>query len=177
MQVEVEKRVDLKGIDVYYLGLLFDFAENEEKTFETLKRFLAQYPPETKGDAIQAARTYVIIIAAKQKQFAEAVQTFEAWQKGEPLVESQRPAIEKSLAVSFYKDGKYEEAIKYAQSGFDNLKALEAKALAERRSKMEVYGNLVEISAELRQSFARSKQREFGVVRSSMLQELAKFIY
>jgi len=144
---EIQARADLKGVDVYYLGLLYEFAENEAKILETMKRFLAQYPPETKGDAIQSARTYIIIVAAKQKQFAEAEQVFQAWLKGEPFVKNQRPAIEKSLAVSFYKDGKYEEAIKYAQSGFDNLKALEAKTLAERRSKMEVYANLVEILA------------------------------
>lgn len=144
---EVESRPDLKGVDVYYLALLFDLGDNETKTFEIMKRFLAQYPPDTQGDAIQSARTYVIIIAAKQRQFAEAEQTFQAWLKGEPMVKNQRPVIEKSLATSFYKDGKYEEAIKYAQSGFDNLKALEAKTLTERRSKMETYGNLVEILA------------------------------
>lgn len=144
---EIEARADLKGVDVYYLGALYDFAGNENKTFDAMKRFLAQYPPETKSAAIQSARTFVVIIAAKQKQFAEAEQAFQAWLKGEPLDQSQRPTIEKSLAVSFYKDGKYDEAIKYAQSGFDNLKALEAKTLAERRSKMEVYGDLVEILA------------------------------
>lgn len=144
---EVAARTDLKGIDVYYLGALFDFAGNEAKTLETMKRFLAQYPPDMKGDAIQSARTYVVVISAKQKQFAEAEQTFQAWLKGTPVFANQRPALEKSLAVSLYKDGKYEEAVKYAQSGFDNLKAVQAKTLAERRAKMELYANLVEVLA------------------------------
>ena len=144
---EVAARTDLKGVDLYYLGSLYDFAGNEPKILETMKRFLAQYPPEMKGDAIQSARTYIIILSAKQKQFADAEQTLQLWLKGEPLVRSQLPALEKSLAVSYYKDGKYEEAVKYAQSGFTNLKALEAKTLAERRAKMDLYANLVEILA------------------------------
>lgn len=144
---ETSARADLKGIDVYYLGLLYDQADNDQKTLETMKRFLAQYAPETKGDAIQSARGYIVVLSAKTKQFAEAEQTFAAWLKGEPAMPQQRPAIEQSLAVSFYKDGKYDEAVRYGQTAFDNLKALEAKTLAERRAKMDLYGNLVEVLA------------------------------
>jgi thiol-disulfide isomerase/thioredoxin len=127
--------------------LLYENAENEQKLLETMKRFLAQYAPETKGDAIQSARSYIIILSAKNKQFDEAEQTFQTWLKGEPAMPKQRPAIEQSLAVSFYKDGKYDEAVRYGQTAFENLKALEAKTLAERRAKMDLYGNLVEILA------------------------------
>ena len=144
---ELAARADLKETDFYYLGSLYDLAGSEPKTFEAMKRFLAAYPPETEGDALQSARTFVIILAAKQKQFAEAEQTFQAWLKAKPFVPSKRPAVERSLAVSFYKDGKYDEAIKYGQSAFDGLKALEAKTLAERRAKMDLYGGLVEILA------------------------------
>jgi thiol-disulfide isomerase/thioredoxin len=144
---EAAARPDLKKADFYYLGSLYDLAGNEAKTLETMKRFLAECPPETKGDAIQSARSYVIILSAKQKQFAEAEQTFQTWLKGEPQLPNQRPGIERSLAVSFYKDGKYDEAVKYGQSAFDNLKTLEAKTLAERRAKMDLYGSLVEILA------------------------------
>jgi len=144
---EVLVRPDLKGIDVYYLGMLYLFADNDGKTLETMKRFLAQYPSDIKGDAIQAARSYIIVFAARQKQFAEAEQTFQAWLKGEPFVENQRPALEQILAVAYFKDGKYDEAVKYGQSAFSLLKKLDTQTLAERRSKMELYGNLVEVLA------------------------------
>lgn len=154
---ELAVRTNLEGINLYYLGGLYDFAGNEAKTLETMKRFLAQYPADMKGDAIQSARTYVIVISAKQKQFADAEQAFQAWLKGAPVLANQRPALEKSLAVSLYKDGKYEEAVKYAQSGFDNLKALQAKTLTERRAKMELYANLVEVLAL---SFRKTKNTD-----------------
>jgi thiol-disulfide isomerase/thioredoxin len=144
---ELAARADLKGTDFYYLGSLYNLTENDAKALEAMKKFLAAYPPETVGDAIQSARSYVVVLAAKQKQFADAEQTFQTWLKGEPQMPKQRPAIEQSLAISFYKDGKYDEAIKYGQSAFDNLKALEAATLAERRAKMDLYGNLVEILA------------------------------
>ena len=160
---EVAARNDLKGVDFYYLGSLYSLAENDVKTIEAMKRFLAAYPPETKSDAIQSARSYIVVLAAKQKQFTDAEQTFQAWLKGEPKIPNQRPAIEYSLAVSFYKDGKHDEAIKYGQSAFDNLKALEAKTLAERRAKMDLYGNLVEILA-LSYRKAKNTDQALGVL-------------
>jgi thiol-disulfide isomerase/thioredoxin len=147
LAAEVAARPDLKGVDVYYLAMLYETAENDDKTIETMRRFLAQYPSEAKGDAIQSARSYITILAAKQKQFAEAEQTFAAFLKGEPAMPKQRPGIEQSLAVSYYKDGKYEEAIRYGESAFERLKALEAKALTERRAKTDLYGNVVEVLA------------------------------
>lgn len=144
---EIEMRQDLKQIDLYYLGSLYNIAENEKKTLEIMKKFLSQYPPETKGDAIQSARSFVVVYSARQKSFDEAEKTLQDWMKGQPYYADQLPALEYSLAVSFYKDGKSEQAVKYAQSAFDHLKAIEAKNLYERRAKMELYGNLVEALA------------------------------
>lgn len=144
---EIAARPDLKGVEVYYLGMLYTIAENDDKTLETMKRFLAQYPPETKGDAIQAARVYAIVAAGRKKLLAEADQTYQAWLKGEPFVENERPVLEQILAVAYFKDGKYDEAVKYGQSAFNLLKKLEAKSLAERRAKMDLYANLVEVLA------------------------------
>lgn len=143
---ELASRSNNSGVDFYYLGMLYYMAGNDPKAVETLKRFLSSYPVETNGEAIQSARSYVIVLSARQKQFADAEQTYEAWLKGKPRV-SERPAIEKSLAVSLYKDGRYDEAIKYGESAFSILKTTAAPTLAERRAKMELYSDLVEILA------------------------------
>lgn len=144
---ELETRQDLKQADFYYLGSLHNIAGNEKKTLETMKKFLAQYPAETKGDAIQSARSFVVVYSARQKLFDDAEKTLQDWIKGSPAYPDQLPVLEQSLAVSFYKDGKSEQAVRYAQSAFEHLKAVEAKTLAERRAKMELYGNLVEVLA------------------------------
>lgn len=144
---ELSARTDLQGIDVYYLGIIFNYADSDDKVLETMKRFLAQYAADMKGDAIQSARTFVISNAARTKQYAFAEQTFQEWLKSEPFEPNQRPTIENILATYYFKDGKYDEAIRHAQSAFATLKAMEAKTLAERRAKMQVYGNIVEVLA------------------------------
>ena len=142
---EVAARQNLESRDFYYLGLLYYTAENEVKTLETMKNFLAQYPPETKGDMIQSARSYCIILSGRKKQMAEAEKFYGDWLKGEPLIKSQQPSMEDNLAFGFFKDGQYEKAIKYGQEAFDLLKTTEAKTPKDKRDKEQVYMNLVEV--------------------------------
>lgn len=84
---------------------------------------------------------------AKKKLIPEAEQTFQAWLKDEPENSKERPILEQILAVAYFKDGKYDEAVKYGQSAFSLVKKVEAKNLAERRAKMDLYANLVEVLA------------------------------
>mgnify|MGYP001191847561 CR=1 FL=1 len=118
---EAAARTDLEGKDFYYLGLLYFTAENDVKTLETMKKFLAQYPPDQKGDMIQSARGYGVILHARKKQMAEAEQFYLAWTKGEPFFIKQQPSMENILSVGFFKTGEYEKAIKYGQEAFDLL--------------------------------------------------------
>ena len=142
---EVAARQNLESRDFYYLGLLYYTAENEVKTLETMKNFLAQYPPETTGDMIQSARSYCIILSGRKKQMAEAEKFYGDWIKGEPLIKAQQPSMEDNLAFGFFKDGQYEKAIKYGQEAFDLLKTIEAKTPKDKRDKEQVYMNLVEV--------------------------------
>ena len=144
---EAAARPDLKETDLYYLGELFVIAENDTKALETMKKFLAQYPPDTKGNVIQAARSYIVILSARKKLLPEAEQTYQAWVKGEPLNKTQQPLIEQHLAIAFFKEKQYEQAIKYARQAFDLLKTLEAKTFREKRDKEQLYMKLVEVLA------------------------------
>lgn len=144
---EAAARPDLKGVDFYYLGELFVTAEDDTKALEAMKKFLAQYPPETKGDAIQSARSYILMLSARKKLLPEAEQAFQAWLKGEPFLKNQQPALEQVLAAAYFRDKQYEQAIKYAQHAFDLLKTTESKTFAEKRSKERLYMNLVEVLA------------------------------
>lgn len=144
---EISSRSGLKDMELYFLGMLYSTSENDEKTLETLKQFLAQYPPDIKGDAIQSARSFITVILSKNKQMAEAEQFYTAWLKGEPFNKTQQPTMETVLAVGFYKDGQYEQAIKFGQQAFELLKTLEAKTPKDKREKEQVYLNLVEVLA------------------------------
>jgi len=144
---ETAARSDLSKTDFYYLGLLYVAAEDDVKSLETMKKFLAQYPPETKGDMIQSARSYGTVLATRRKQMAEAEQFYLAWLKGEPFIKTQQPMLENIVAVGFFKDGQYEQAIKYGQEAFDLLKTFDAKTPRDKRDKEQVYMNLVEVLA------------------------------
>ncbi len=142
---EAAARPDLKGVDLYYLGELFVIAEDDTKALDAMKKFLAQYPPETKGDAIQSARSYIMILSARKKLLPEADQAYQEWLKGEPSLKNQQPALEQVLAAAYFRDKQYDKAIKYAQHAFDLLKTTESKSIAEKRSKEKLYMNLVEV--------------------------------
>src|SRR2546423_15167700 len=47
-------RSELKGEDLYYLGMLYALAENEDASLDTMKRFLAENPQQ--DDLAQTAR-------------------------------------------------------------------------------------------------------------------------
>ncbi len=144
---EAAARPNLKELELYYLGELFLIAENDKQALDAMKKFLAQYPPDVKGDAIQAARSYIVVLSARKKLLAEAEQTFQAWLKGEPLLKNQQPALEQVLAVAFFREKQYEQAIKYAQEAFGLLKTLEAKTFRDKRDKEQIYMHLVEVLA------------------------------
>ena len=144
---EAAARADLAKTDFYYLGLLYVTAEDNVRGLDTLKKFLAQYPAETKGDMIQAARSYAAVLATRRKQMAEAEIFYQAWLKGEPFVKGQQAMLESILAAGFFKDGQYDQALKYGQEAFDLLKTLEAKNPREKSNKEQVYMNLVEVLA------------------------------
>lgn len=144
---EAAARPKLSDLEMYYLGELFMIAEEDAKALEAMKKFLAQYPPDIKGDAIQSARSYVILLSVRRKALTEAEETFQAWLKGEPLMKNQQPGLEQILAVGFFRDKQYEKAVGYARHAFDMLKTLPAKTLAEKRGRETIYMNLVEVLA------------------------------
>lgn len=140
-------QTDLKEIDFYYLGELYTIAESDVKAMEAFKTYLAQYPPDVKGNVIQSARSYLIVLLVRKKQMTEAEQIYQAWLKGEPLYKNQQPALEQILAVGFFREKQYEQALKYGEHAFEMLKSVETKSFAEKRSKETLYMNLVEVLA------------------------------
>ena len=140
-------RPDLNGGDLYYLGMLYAAAEEEEKALDALDRYLAQFPPDTKGSMIQSARSYIVIYSTRRKLFDKAETAYQAWLAGSPLERNNQPVLEQMLAIALFKDGQYDKAIKYAQEAFDLLKSLKATTLPEKRARERVYENLVEVLA------------------------------
>jgi thiol-disulfide isomerase/thioredoxin len=154
---EVAARPNLAKTDFYYLGRLQGVAGKETELLESMKRFLAEFPPDAKGDMIQSARSFVIVQSAKRKMMPDAEQAFVLWQKGEPKVASQQPVLQDHLALGYFKAGEYDAAVKHAQAAFDLLKNYKAKTPREKRDREQIYMNLVEVLA---MSYRKSKNAD-----------------
>ena len=154
---EVAARKDLAKTDFYYLGRLYAAAGNDVKLLESMNRFLAEFPPETKGDMIQSARMISLAQYSRKKLMTEAEAMFNQWKNGSPMVTSHQPTLQAHLATGYYKAGQYDAAVKHAQEAFDLLKTIKAKTVAEKRSREELYMNLIEILA---MSYRKSKNSD-----------------
>lgn len=144
---EVAGRDNLNQNDFYYLGRLYSVAENDQKTLDAMKRFLAQSPPGNKGDMVQSALGFVIVLSSRTKQMTVAEEAFAQWLDGEPVMKTQQPALQDYIATGYLKAGQYDQAIRHAQTAFDLLKTLPAKSLLEKRDRELVYMNLIEVLA------------------------------
>jgi thiol-disulfide isomerase/thioredoxin len=183
---EVSLRADLKETDFYYLALLYLAAEENLKTIESMKKFIAQYPPDAQGDLLQSARSYVVIFSTRRRQMAEAERFYGLWLKGTPVVKTQQPMLEQILAVGFFKDGQYGQAIKYGQNAFDLLKTSETGTFREKREKEQIYMNLVEVLALSYQKdknsekalniLAEARARSFTLPSASLYRKVMNFV-
>lgn len=183
---EAAARTDLKKTDFYWLGLLYVAAENNEKGLDAMKKFLAEFSPDTKGDMIQSARSYGVILATRRKQLAEAEQFYQAWLKGDPLLKTQQPSLGSILAVGFFKDGQYEQAVKYGQEAFDLLKTFEQKTPRDKRDAEQVYMNLVEVLAlsykknknsdKSLEILAEARARSFTIPSANLYRKVMEFV-
>lgn len=157
LAAEAASRPNLEKTDLYYLGLLYLAAEKDALHLDAMQKFLAQYPPETQGNMMQSARAYAMLGLVKKKQLSDAEQMFQAWMKGSPAEPNTRPGLQDNLAYGFFKDGQYEKAVSHGQEAFDALKTLSAKSLKEKRSREQIYMNLVEVLA---MSYRKSKNSD-----------------
>ena len=155
--LEVAARKNLEKTDFYYLGRLYGAARDEVKQLDSMNRFLAQYPPETKGDMIQSARAIIVVHSAQKKLMAEAEAAFNLWRNGSPMNKAHQPALQDYLALGYYKAGQYDLAVKHAQEAFDLLKNYSAKTLNDKRDREQVYMNLTEVLA---MSYRKSKNSD-----------------
>jgi thiol-disulfide isomerase/thioredoxin len=151
---------DLTYEDAYYAGLLYDIAGIDAKTLEAFQKFMTLMPANATGDALQDARSRLVVLYSRKKQFTEMEKHYQDWIKGIPSLPKQRPHLENVIAVAYFKDGKYLESIKYGESAFNLLKTLEARNLQERNIKTEIYADLVEV---LSLAYKKTKRNEDAI--------------
>ena len=157
---ELGARAGFAKTDFYYLGWLHSTAGEDAKTVDAMKRFLAEFPADTKGDMIQSGRAILMVAAVRRKLMPDAESAFQLWKVGYPILKTQQPALQDHLAVGYYKAGDYVAAAKHAQEAFDLLKEFPAKTLRDKRDREQIYMNLTEVLA---MSYKKQKNPEMAL--------------
>jgi thiol-disulfide isomerase/thioredoxin len=144
---ELAARSGLSPDDVFYLGLLYEEAENEKSAMEAFQKYIALSSPETKNAALQSARQRVIIYASNNRQLETMEKTFAEWIQGQPLTDENLATVSNYMALAYYKAKNYEQAVKYGKDALRLTEKLPEKDWRQRKNKEKLYGNLVEILA------------------------------
>ena len=146
-------RAELKGKDLYYLGMLYALAENEDAALETMKRFLAENPES--DEMAQTARAIVAVSYAGKRLFDEAEKAFTDYLSHKPLTAKNRALFEKVMAYSYRMAGKLERAAAHGEEGFKAAKLLLVDAGTDSTVEDKVFAagdELATIYTEMKQS-------------------------
>ena len=118
----VATRSNLAGEDVYYLGMLNWLAENTENAAESFQKFLALENPA--ADKAQTARSIVVVVAARERDFAEAEKLLKNYLTNNPIKMSERAKMESELAENYRAEKDLALAAKHAEEAFRATKAI-----------------------------------------------------
>jgi thiol-disulfide isomerase/thioredoxin len=130
-------RPGLAGLDLFYLGALYNLAGKKKETLEAMRRFLADGA--ATGSQAQVARHLVAVYAAQNKLFEEAEAARAAYQAHEPKSTGQLLQNEYELGVAYLKDKQHDRAVERASEAFRLAKSLRAKDLPQARREAAIF--------------------------------------
>jgi thiol-disulfide isomerase/thioredoxin len=156
-------RAGLAGLDLFYLGALYNLAGKKKETLDAMRRFLADGAAETAGPQAQAARNLVVVYAAQNRLFEEAEAARAAYLAHEPKNTAQLLQNEYELGVAYLKARQHERAAERASEAFRLAKALRARDLPQVRREEFVFA-AAETLAEAYSALKRKEEAVAAVV-------------
>ncbi|HEX8652068.1 MAG TPA: TlpA disulfide reductase family protein [Pyrinomonadaceae bacterium] len=121
---QLSARRNLSGTDFYYLGMLYNLADNLDGALSALKRFLSADQTGVPVHLAQAARYIVIQLAAKKGALEEAESTLADYLRNEPQKANERVTVEKVLASAYQKNKQWTPATAHAEAAFKATKLI-----------------------------------------------------
>jgi thiol-disulfide isomerase/thioredoxin len=120
---QLAMRPALSGEDFYYLGMLYNLSENQERAIETLNRFLKEKA--IKNERAQTARYIITLNAAKSNLMEESEGALADYIAHEPRKPSEHVNMEFTLAKAYRKNKQFDRAIQHAEQAFKLSKTIE----------------------------------------------------
>lgn len=130
-------RPGLAGLDIFYLGALYNLAGKKHETLAAMRRFLAEGAQG--GPHAQSARNLVAVYAAQSKLFEEAEAARAAYLAHEPKGTPQLLQNELELGIAYLKAKQHERAVERASEAFRLAKSLGARDLPQARREEAVF--------------------------------------
>jgi tetratricopeptide (TPR) repeat protein len=143
--------------DLYYLGLLYNYAERRDDALAALRRFLSAKDAPRAGAGVQLARSFVAIYAAQLKQFDEAERVRADFLASDPKTPYKVYQIELDMGAAYAKAKQYERAIERLLEAFRlarEFKPQDVPAGAHRETLLLNAGDA------LAEAYAGAKQQE-----------------
>jgi len=156
-----------EGQDVYYLGLLYNLAQNFDSALETMRRYLAANPTAI-GEPAQNARAIIIIRAAKKGLLPEAESRLEQYAGNQPQVPDDRYALESWVTTGYFNLKDYEHALPHAQQMWSI-----AKSSAKSKPPLARDEQLNEAAFTLSEIDLKLKKKDEALAAVQELRELA----
>ena len=120
-------RADLPANDLYYLGLLYNYAERRDDALNALRRFLVAKDAPQQGASVQLARSLVVFYAAQNKLFEEAERARAAFLASEPKTPYKIYQMDFDLGIAYQKAKQYDRAIERLQEAFGTSRAFKSQ--------------------------------------------------
>jgi thiol-disulfide isomerase/thioredoxin len=155
--------INLSGEDFYYLGSLHILAENTDGSSEAFKKFLASKDPNP--EKAQTARAFIVVSAARRKDFAVAESALSEYLKNTPIVLRERVLVENELAQQYFAAKNYASAAAHADAAVIAGQAGVKDALVEPRL-LEIFS---EAGFTLFDIYAEDKQNNKAVATLEIL--------
>lgn len=116
-------RGNLKTEDFYYAGMLNWLAENNDNAAEFFQKYIAatENPPAEKS---QTARSIIVVIAARQKNYVEAEKRLAEYLKTDPVKFTERARMESELAKSYRGEKNFGKAAAHAEEAYRVYKVI-----------------------------------------------------
>ena len=120
-------RGPLKGTDLYYLGLLYHYAEKQEAALGSLRRFLTENA-EIPVNVAQNAHMVLMHQAVRLGLLEEAEKWLASYVRLEPAKPGERYRVEYAMASAYFQKGKFDAAAPHARESWKAARAFFEKA-------------------------------------------------
>lgn len=131
-------RPDLKTEEIYYAGMLNWLADNADNAAEYFQKYLAAAENQP-AEKSQTARSIIVVVAARRKNFEEAEKRLAEYLKTDPVKFTERARMESELAKSYRSEKNFKSAASHAEEAYRVYKVIFQDSVSRARGLDDLY--------------------------------------